>query len=302
MATKKKTTAKKTATKKGAVERASTLPAATTGKDTELAILSSGIDIGEDSNSGLEGADQDSYAIPIIRVLQPMSPQVNEADGEFIEGARAGMLFNTATSALLNPKEEDVHFLPCAFQRRYIRWAPRGSDGSSYRGESLPEEVNAMRKAEEIVESDGRLYFLDDEGEFVSDKKNDRCVDTRSHYGILVTEGGASPVLFPLSSTQVKKSKRLMSLLSAARIRRDGRLITPPTWLNKIRVGTVAESNDEGNWFGVKFEPNGFIEDPDLYAMGKEFHHLVTSGGVNANYAAAEEAGDDDEEGKEKQF
>jgi len=227
------------------------------------------VDFTADAGVGVDGADRDSFAIPFLRVLQNISPQVDE-----IEGARGGMLFNTVTLDLYT----EATFLPCAFQRRYIRWADRGTDGS-YKGEYTPDEVNAMIASGEASYVDGRLSI-----------DGDRLADTRNHFGLLVSEDGAvQQVILSLSSTQVKKSKQLMSMLSAAKVKAsDGRMVTPPTWMNRIKVSTIKESNDKGSWFGVKFSQDGFIDDPDLYQLGKAFHETIAAGEAKAAYGTTE--------------
>lgn len=258
-------------------------------KKDENALLAAGIDFGADAGAGMEGADKDSYAIPFLRVLQKLSPQCDEADAQYIEGAKGGMLINTVTNELYDG-DTGVVILPCAFQRRFLRWAPRGSE-RGYMGEMLPEEVAEMRAEGLVKELEGRLYVADSDGN-VSEKKSDRIVDTRSHFCLVVDdEGNASQVVFPLASTQIKKSKQLMSMLTSAKIATANGHITPPTWMNKIRVTTTLESNDQGSWYGVKFTGENFIESPDLYAAGKAFHDAIAAGELKANYQqAAEEA------------
>lgn len=245
-------------------------------------------DISADTNQGLEGADKDSFAIPFLRVLQKISPQCDEASGQYIPEAKGGMLFNSVTGELYDGKAGLI-FLPCAFQRRFLRWAPRGSDGG-YKGEYTPEDVAAMREDGRVVELEGRLYFPAEDGS-VSEKKSDRLTDTRAHYGIIVHNGKATPVLLALGSTQIKKSKLLMTLLSGAKIKSGDKMVTPPTWMNKIRVTTTLESNDQGSWYGVKFEAEGFITDKDLYEACRDFHAAAVSGERKANFAEA--AGDE---------
>ena len=50
-----------------------------------------------DACAGREGADKDSYAIPFLLVLQPLSPQVVD---KLVPGAEAGMLLNSVTNEL----------------------------------------------------------------------------------------------------------------------------------------------------------------------------------------------------------
>ena len=244
-------------------------------------------DFSADAGSGMEGADSESFAIPFLRILQPLSPQCTPGDAEFIEEARPGMMLNSVTSELMSGKE-GATFLPCSFQRRFLRWAPRSS-GSGFGGEYLPEQIAQMRANGEIHEDGRDLFAFNDNGKFISEKENDRYADTRSHFGLLVTESGVSQVLLSLSSTQIKKSKQLMSILNFASI--NGQ--TPPTWMNAIKISTVLESNDQGSWYGAKFEAGGFIDSKELYDAGKKFHYAITSGEAKANYAA------DDDDGEE---
>lgn len=244
-------------------------------------------DISADVGGGMEGTDKDSFAIPFLRALQKISPQCDEADAAYVEGAKGGMLYNSVTNSLYDGKE-GVIFLPCAFQRRFLQWAPRGTEGG-FRGELMPEQVAEMRHNGTIKELDGRLYIADEKGE-VSEKKSDRVVDTRSHFGLVVDGDNVTQVLLALSSTQIKKSKQLMSILSAAKVNTASGLVTPPTWMNRIRITTVLESNDQGSWYGVKFESDGMIEDANLYKAGKAFHEAISAGEAKANFAEDEPA------------
>ena len=246
-----------------------------------------------DVGAGMEGVGIDELATPFLRVLQSNSPQVNEAKGEYIKGARPGMFLNTATRQVFDGKE-GVIIMPCAFQRRFIQWGPRGSD-RGYMGELTVEEVNKLQDAGLIVrnEEDGRLYRLDKAGDTPHEKTHDRVVDTRSHFCIMEDEdGNFGPVLFALSSTQIKKSKQMMSMLKMVKVETANGKTTPPTWMNRVRVTTVAESNDEGDWYGVQFEGDGFIESQALYDAGKKLNADVVEGRARADHAKDEDGGE----------
>ena len=126
---------------------------------------------------------------------------------------------------------------------------------------------------------DGRA--TESEGHIYVSGTNDELIDTRNHYGILIGEDGSEKqIILSLTSTQIKKSKQMMSLLSGAKIKGQ----TPPTWMNKVRITTVPESNDHGNWFGVKITAEGFITSKAQYDAGKNFHDLVSSGSANVDF------------------
>lgn len=257
------------------------------------------LDFSADVGAGMEGVDKDSFAIPFLRVLQSNSPQVNEANGEYIEGARAGMLLNTATRQVYDGKE-GLTILPCAFQRRFIQWGPRGSD-RGYMGEFMPEQVDALMEQGLVVrsEEDNRLYRLDEPGETPHEKRTDRMVDTRSHFCIVIDpDGNFGQVLLALSSTQIKKSKQLMATMKNAKVDTAQGKVTPPTWMNKIKLTTVAESNDDGDWYGVQFSADGFIETQDLYDAGKAFNKDIEEGRVQADHSKGDDGGDKAASGK----
>lgn len=241
-----------------------------------------------DIGAGMEHADSDSYAIPFLRVLQRLSPQCDEANAAYVKGAKAGMLFNSVTGEVFDG-EKGLVFLPCAFQRRFLQWGARGTDNDGYKGEHDPAAIAVMLDDGRVIQQDGKLLLADAKGE-ASEKRSDRFVDTRSHFGLVVDASGAtSTVLLALSSTQIKKSKQLMSMLAAAKVQTAAGMVTPPTWLNRIRITTLPESNDQGSWHGIKFAQEGFIDSAELYAAGKALHESIAGGKVKADYGKSDD-------------
>jgi hypothetical protein len=74
-----------------------------------------------DAHSGFEQMDQDDFALPFLRILTNMSPEIGEVDG-----ASPGMIYNSVTGELFDGKK-GVQVIPCTYIRQYIEWAPRGS-------------------------------------------------------------------------------------------------------------------------------------------------------------------------------
>lgn len=258
---------------------------------TNAALALSASMFAEDAGAGMEGATAESFAIPFLSVLQKGSPQVDEASGAALEGAKAGMLYENVNSKLLDGKA-GVHIVPCSYRRVFLRWAPKGSDGAGFKGELAPEVVADMRAKGEIVDMDGKLYIPLPDGT-VNDKKCDRISDTRNHYVLLLDAdtGGWKEALVSLTSTQIKKSKMLMSALASVKVGGSGSnaMFTPPTFANVVRMSTVPESNDKGTWFGVKFELTGQVDRAEVYAAAKAFHASVSKGAVVAKYEEAED-------------
>jgi hypothetical protein len=255
------------------------------------AVVVADLDFSADAGAGMEGATSETFAIPFLSVLQKSSPQVDEDSGAKIEGAKAGMLFNSVSGKMWDGKS-GIIIVPCAYRRVFLRWGPRSGEGAGFKGEIAPEVVAAMRDKNEIVEMDGRLYAPLSDGT-VSDKRCDRFSDARNHYVLIVDEatGFCTQALLSLTSTQIKKSRLLMSMLAEVKMRRaDGTMYTPPTFANMVRITTVPESNDKGTWHGVKFEMAGQVKTADVVGFARTFWQSVSKGKVATNYEAAPDA------------
>ncbi len=256
------------------------------------------LDFSGDSGKGMENTTSDSFAIPFLSVLQKGSPQVDEASGVSLEGAKQGMFFENINSRMFEGTKVGVQLVPVYYRRVFIRWAPKGSEGSGFKGELTPEQVLAHREKREIVEMDGKLYFPLPDGS-VNEKKCDRVADTRNHYVLLMNEDESwTECLLSLTSTQIKKSKMLMSALASVKLKGASGMYTPPTFANVIKATTIPESNDKGNWMGIRFEVLGQVDRPDLYQAAKKFHEVIKAGKVEARYEDVDAGPAEPEAGK----
>lgn len=252
-------------------------------QNTALAAAEDDFDVSQFGSGGLEQADADSYAIPFLMVLQKGSPQVDEASGVAIEGAKAGMLYDNVAQEMYDGKE-GLLVVPCNFRRVFIRWgAESGNEG--FKGELSVEAVAEMRERGEIKELDNRLYFPMPDGT-VNEKKCDRVTDTRNHYVLIVDPktGQARRALLSLSSTQIKKSKGWITNMNDVTFTRDdGSSYKPATFAMMYRVTTVPEQNDKGTWYGWRFAKEKRAP-RDLVQMGHEFYQQTKRGEVQAKY------------------
>jgi len=268
-------------------------------QSTEVAVVTSqnGVAIPQDfmqyAGMGMETADKDSFAIPFLRVIQKMSPEVDESDAKFMEDAKPGMLLNTVTRELYDGKK-GVVILPVVFQRRFIHWGARGSEGAGFKGEFSPLEAEKLidQGVVKTLPDSNRLYYPLADGS-LHEKKSDTLDDTRNHYIIMLDDnGGVHEMLLSLGSTQIKKSKQLLTMLSSIKIKVGNEMKTPPTWCNRIRVRTVVESNADGSWHGVEFsrDSDQIVTDPALFSLGAQLYNAVSAGEKGARYDEPTEA------------
>lgn len=255
-----------------------------------------------DLGAGFEGADQDSFAIPFLQILQKMSPIVDEDNPKHIKGAKAGMVYNTVTQELYDVRETPLELIQSAYKRTFIRWGSRDGDQGGFKGEISPEEMDAIIAREEVVNQDGKLFVKDANGNF-DVKKSDYYADTRSHFVIVTspTTGESMPAILALASSQIKSSKMLMTSLQNKKVTINGRTGTPATYANSVKMTTAVQQNDKGTWSTAKFELNGLVGDAVLFGQAKEFHKAVASGAANADYSKQVDTGEGSVSGAPKE-
>ena len=235
------------------------------------------LDFSADAGKGLEGADKSAFAIPFLILLQTNSPQL-----ETMREARAGMMMNTITGELF----EKIKVVPCSYQRRFIRWAPR-SQGGGFRGMYAPEEVETGH-VEGCQLIDGTYYMDVPKGASPVDKEGkpayDHLADTRGHFLLAQNgEGQWMPALLSMGSTQIKKSKRWMSLISGIELKdKQGRAYNPPSFSHTYVISTEKEENAKGSWYGYVVTLDGPVVDPALYTAAKNFYDSVKEGKIEA--------------------
>lgn len=220
------------------------------------------LDFSADAGAGLEGADKNSFALPFIAILQGLSPQM-----ETVPNAKIGLFINTITNALSTA----VDVVPVAFQRRYLEWAPR-DQGGGFKGSHNVASV----------ESD-TTNVRNEEGQLMT-KGGNLLKDTRIHYVLAVNaDGSFTPAIVSMSSTQIKKSMRWLSLIQSVQMKdAAGKTFNPPSFSHIYRLTSVKESNDSGTWYG--FDINAVDPDPipitdaALYAAAKALNAQVIAG------------------------
>lgn len=257
-------------------------------KQSAALATSEDFDVSAFAGAGMESADSDSFAIPFAMILQKGSPQVDEASGAAIEGAKAGMIYDNISQTMTDGKD-GINVIPCSFRRVFIRWGAENS-GESFKGEYSPEDVALMLENGELKELDNKLYFPMADGT-VHEKKCDRMTDTRNHYVLIVDPetGDSRPALISMSSTQIKKSKGWLANMSNVRIDSPNGRIQPPTFASVYKLTTIPESNDKGTWYGWRFERVG-RSSKQHFDQAHAFYKTVKRGDVEAKYEAPHSA------------
>lgn len=219
-----------------------------------------------DSGGGFEDADRSSYAIPFLRQLQILSPQLKRNDEAYIDGAEEGDFFNTVTEKVY-PGEKGILFIPCYFHRVFNLWAP---NRGGFRGSV--DVIEGEAKLRTTTRNDKNQDVLPD-GNIIQ--------DTREHYGmILEDDGTVTPVLFAMASSQLKHSKKWMTRMQEVKLP-NGK--PAPMFAQVYRLISITESKDNDTWAGVKPTFEGFVTSLELYNAAKLFRDQIRSGEIKVS-------------------
>ena len=219
-----------------------------------------------DANKGAQNISQEDLALPFLKVLGQLSPEVNKRDGKYVEGAEPGKIINTVTSELY----DTVNIVPVFYKRQYVEWQDRG--------QSTGAPVAIHDPDSDIVGTTTRDKSYRDRlpnGNYLE--------NTANHFVILL---GKSPTtaLVSMKATQLKVSRKWNSMMMGIKMQGKNGLFTPPTYSHIYNLKTVQMSNDKGTWFGWDVSKKGPVEQEDLYGMAKNFALSVGKGETQPKY------------------
>lgn len=236
-------------------------------QSAELAVVTDMFE--QDASTGLENMSQEDLALPFLKVLSQLSPELDS-----VEGAKAGMIFNTVTGQAYDGTK-GLMVVPCAYERKFVEWAPRGSGGSGGPANVYPATSDIMTKTFRKP-GDSRDWL--ENGNYVE--------NTAQHYVLIIGgEGEADqPALIVMKATQLKKSRKWNSMMMTTKLMGKNGPFTPPSFSHVYRLTTSKESNDKGSWYGWEVERVGQVTDPMQYGIAKAFAESVTAGTVKVKH------------------
>ena len=158
----------------------------------------------QDASQGLENMDQQDLALPFLRILGQLSPQVNKRDSKYVEGAEPGMIYNTVTHELYDGTK-GINVVPCYYKREYIEWQDRGE------GSGAPVAIHAASSG--IINEATRDSINKDRL-----KNGNYLENTASYFVIVSKDNGAETALITMKSTQLKVSKNWNSIMSGIKL------------------------------------------------------------------------------------
>ena len=223
----------------------------------------------DDAAKGLGAIGQEDLALPFLKILGQLSPEVNKRDGKYVEGAEPGMIYNSVSGELYDGVK-GIDVIPCFYKLEYIEWKDRG-EGPGAPVAIYDSSSDIMSKTTPDANYKDRLP----NGNYIE--------KTASHF-VIVSGDSPSTALISMKSTQLKISRKWNSMMSGIKMKGKNGLFTPASFSHIYRLKTTQMSNDKGTWFGWEVSKVGPVTDQSLYGQAKSFSENISKGNVKAKH------------------
>jgi len=214
----------------------------------------------QDQAGGMDQMGQGDFAMPFLRVLGQLSPEVNERDAKYVSGAKAGMIFNTVTKQAYDGVE-GVNVIPCGYKREYVEWSDRGE------GTSAPVAIHSV--------ASGIINDATRGADYKDRLPSGNYLENTASYFVMLPD--MQQALITMKSTQLKVSRSWNSMMNSIKLQGKNGLFTPAAYSHVYKLSTVQQSNDKGTWFGWNIEKVGPVQDKNMYEAAKQFASSVSN-------------------------
>jgi len=217
------------------------------------------------ADAGFLDDDRDVLKVPIAKLLQALSPEVDSDDDD----AKPGVLWDPVFSAPLTE-----NFVPLVWSREWIDWIPKDEGGgiaARYTGDDLKADPDLKRRAS-----------------WTGSGKDRKPPELHEHLNVLVLfEGRDLPIVLSWSTTGLQAGKDLYTLCKHR---------GAPVYRTVFKVDTVKKSNEKGSWYVLTPKPIG---DPskEEYARAQEMFNSIRGVGFAVDHGEAAVGEGDDGDG-----
>ena len=223
----------------------------------------------DDAAKGLGNISQEDLALPFLKILGQLSPEVNKRDGKYVEGAEPGMIFNSVSGELYDGVK-GIDVIPCFYKLEYIEWKDRG--------EGLGAPVAIYDSSSDIMSK------TKPDANYKDRLPNGNYIEKTASHFVIITGDSPSTALISMKSTQLKISRKWNSMMSGIKMNGKNGMFTPASFSHIYKLKTTQMSNDKGTWFGWEVSKNGPVTDQSLYSQAKSFSENISRGNVKAKH------------------
>jgi len=223
----------------------------------------------DDAAKGLGAIGQEDLALPFLKILGQLSPEVNKRDGKYVEGAEPGMIYNSVSGELYDGVK-GINVIPCFYKLEYIEWKDRG--------EGLGAPVAIYDSSSDIMSK------TTPDANYKDRLPNGNYIEKTASHFVIVAGDSPSTALISMKSTQLKISRKWNSMMSGIKMKGANGMFTPASFSHIYKLKTTQMSNDKGTWFGWEVSKVGPVTDKGLYDQAKGFSDSISKGAVKAKH------------------
>ena len=223
----------------------------------------------DDAAKGLGAIGQEDLALPFLKILGQLSPEVNKRDGKYVEGAEPGMIYNSVSGELYDGVK-GIDVIPCFYKLEYIEWKDRG--------EGLGAPVAIYDSSSDIMSK------TTPDANYKDRLPNGNYIEKTASHFVIVAGDSPSTALISMKSTQLKISRKWNSMMSGIKMKGANGMFTPASFSHIYKLKTTQMSNDKGTWFGWEVSKVGPVTDKGLYDQAKGFSDSISKGNVKAKH------------------
>lgn len=222
--------------------------------------------------------EQDDNLVPLIYILQALSPQVQERNPEYIKGAKPGDIWLRNAPEPIVAGEEGFLFQPCYFTKDWVEWKPQRG---GYAGRHDQRPADAVERPD--PQDAQRMIWVRPNGNIVQ--------ETRYHIGYVINEktGAAMPFVIPFKGAGHTVSRQWMFSINSKVIPDvEG---PAPAWSCYYRLKTKFRTNAKGEFFVLDPSDAGWVETEAEYTRGQKLYEGFAAGAHKIETPQEDEGG-----------
>ena len=218
------------------------------------------LDFVKDSGMGLENIDKGDLALPFLKLLQSGSDETKKKHAKYVEGAEAGMFYNTVTKKLYSG-EKGIEVIPVFYRMTYPEWAPferkEGRPVHNDRGVDILTKTTQNSQNKDMLENGNQI------------------IKTANHF-VIINGDRPEKALMTMKSTQLKESRNWNSLMeNEFEIDPKTKKAVPAPIFSRIYRLNSVENSGSFTWHGYKVSLLRKIDNAGIYQMAKDFHNTL---------------------------
>lgn len=217
----------------------------------------------KDAGKGVSSLQEDNI-VPLIYIMQPLSPQLQRNNAKFVQGAMAGDIMLRNLTDPMVPGDQGIIFQHCFFDKDWVEWIPRNS-GGGFVGRSKERPDDAVEKVDPQNKNKKRWFR----------PNGNEVIETRYHIGYVHMDDRRLPYVIPFSSTGHTVSRSWMFTMNSKRLPSGD---VAAGWSSLFKLITRERSNVSGTWFVFDPIDLGYVQSVEDYDLGERLYEAFNKG------------------------